>query len=197
MQFNHEVAYYARGIVREVEDGRKSAEQALLELKREQRSYLELSLAITRQGLGLLAGGIQFKTGVQVCMASFGTLCAPVGVPIMAHGGNNIYESGRNVWEGRTDTEGPLRKVYQQTALALGGEKETGDFAYSIVDASTSIYSLWRLMLKRDAWKLYRYIKADYIRAYKNSSAAGLAADGVFGVLSADDIRKRWESLSE
>ncbi|WEL41963.1 hypothetical protein P0D91_28325 [Pseudomonas sp. CBSPBW29] len=38
LQFNREVAYCARSIVRDVEEGKKSVDQGLLEIKNEQKT---------------------------------------------------------------------------------------------------------------------------------------------------------------
>ena len=89
LQFNREVAYYARSIVREVEDGRKTVDQGLKEIKHEQESLLNQSLEVGRKGIGVIAGALQFATGAGICYASVGTLCLLAGIPIMAHGANN------------------------------------------------------------------------------------------------------------
>lgn len=95
---------------------------------------------------------------------------------LMAHGANNIYENGHNLLEDRTDTEGPVRKGYQALAQSLGHEEREGNLAYSSVDLGLSAYGLSRYILKPDAWRLFRYIKTDYIRSYKGMgvSAWGL-----------------------
>ncbi|WP_421523375.1 DUF4225 domain-containing protein [Pseudomonas yamanorum] len=193
-QFNREVAYYARNIVRDVEQGRKTIDQGLVEIKKEKQSLRNQSLEVARKGVGLIAGALQFKTGAEVCAASLGTLCVLAGAPMMAHGANNIYENGRNLWEGHSDTEGPVRKFYQNTATAFGGTKAEGDFAYGVVDLGTSGYSAIRMVLKPDSWRLFRYIHTDYVRAYKEASLGGFIFDRGADVLTADDVWQRWNN---
>jgi hypothetical protein len=50
--FNREVAYYARSIVKDVEQGKKSIAQGLMEIKTEQRSLSNQSREIALKGLG-------------------------------------------------------------------------------------------------------------------------------------------------
>lgn len=121
LQFNREVAYYAKSIVNDVSQGKKSPEQGLQDLKNEQNSLLSQSFEIAQKGVGAIAGVFQIATGVGICYGSAGTLCLIAGVPMMAHGSNNLYENGRNLLENRSDTQGPVRKVYQEGAKLIGG----------------------------------------------------------------------------
>ena len=86
----------------------------------------------------------------------------------MAHGANNIYENGRNLLVDRSDTEGPVRKGYQTIAKSAGYEDREGDLAYSSVDLGLSVYGLTRHLLKPGAWRLFRYVRKDYVRSYKD-----------------------------
>lgn len=174
IQFNREVSYYARGIVNDVEQGRRSPEQGLKDIKDEQNSLLNQSMEIARQGVGAIAGALQFVTGAGICYGSAGTLCLFVGAPLMAHGANNTYENGRNLWEGRSDIQGPVRKGYQEAAKVVGGGAFEGNMAYGTVDLGLSVYGLGRLVLKPDAWRLFRYVRTDYVRGYENSSNLAL-----------------------
>lgn len=176
LQFNREVAYYAKSIVDDVSQGKKTPEQGLQDLKNEQSSLLSQSWEVAKKGAGAIAGAMQIITGGGICYASVGTLCLVAGVPMMAHGANNIYENGRNLLEDRTDTEGPVRKGYQAIAKSVGYEEREGNLAYSSADLGLSAYGLSRSILKPDAWRLFRYIRTDYIRSYKGMgvSAWGL-----------------------
>jgi hypothetical protein len=60
LQFNREVSYYARGIVNDVAQGRKSADQGLKEIKSEQSSLLSQSWEIAKKGAGAIAGGCKY-----------------------------------------------------------------------------------------------------------------------------------------
>ncbi|CRM91548.1 MULTISPECIES: DUF4225 domain-containing protein [Pseudomonas] len=177
LQFNREVAYYARSIVHDVEQGRKSPEQGLRDLEDEQKSLLEQSLEIAQKGVGVVAGVLQFAAGAGICYGSVGTLCLVAGAPLMAHGANNTYETARNLWEDRTDTQGPVRKGYHEVSKVMGGDEFEGNMAYGGADLLMSAYGLGRLVLKPDSWRLFRYVRGDYQRAYINTSKQAFAVD--------------------
>lgn len=177
LQFNREVSYYTQGIVKDVSQGNKTVEQGLKELKDEQGSLLSQSWEVIRKGAGTIAGAMQIATGAGICYVSVGTLCLVAGVPMMAHGANNVYESGRNLFERRNDIEGPLRKGYQAVAKAMGNSEREGNIAYGVADLGLSAYVLGRSVLKPDAWRLFRYIRTDYVRAYKNMGAKSLGLE--------------------
>ncbi|MEE4571761.1 DUF4225 domain-containing protein [Pseudomonas alliivorans] len=148
LQFNRDVAYYAQGIVRDVEVGRKSVVEGLEAIETTQRNFAEQSLDIGKKSVGILAGTLQVTTGVAVCYGSAGTLCLVFGVPLMAHGANNIYENGRNLIEDRSDTQEPTRKAYQELSKLAGGTEFHGNMAYGTVDLGLSIYGATRLIVK-------------------------------------------------
>jgi hypothetical protein len=177
LQFNREVAYYARSIVRDVEEGRKSIDQGLKEIKHEQKSLINQSVEVGRKGIGVIAGALQFATGAGICYASVGTLCLLAGIPIMAHGANNMYENGRNMIEGHSATVGPVRNGYRGTAQSLGYGESGGDLVYSGADMIMSFYSLRRLVLKPDAWRLFRYMRSDMDRAYRTMGKLPLGVE--------------------
>lgn len=175
LQFNREVSYYARSIVNDVEEGRKSPEQGLKDIKNEQNSLLSQSWEVAKKGAGAIAGAMQIVTGTGICYGSAGTLCLVAGVPMMAHGANNVYENGRNLLEDRIDTEGPVRKGYQAAAKAVGYGAREGNIAYGSADLGLAAYGLGRYILKPDAWRLFRYIRTDYVRSYKGMGASAMS----------------------
>ncbi|KTC16179.1 hypothetical protein AO391_12335 [Pseudomonas marginalis ICMP 9505] len=177
LQFNREVAYYARSIVNDVSQGKKSPEEGLKELKDEQNSLLSQARDVALRGAGVISGALQFAAGAGICYASVGTLCVFAGAPMMLNGGNNIYESGRNLFESRSDSEGPLRAGYRAVAEMLGKGDCEADLAYGMVDLSSSAYGIGRMVLKPDAWRLFRYVNTDYIRGYKLATRGGFAFD--------------------
>jgi hypothetical protein len=151
LQFNREVAYYAQRIVYDVEQGIKTPKQGLRELENEHKSLLVQARDIAQRGVGVVAGALQFGAGAGICYGSVGTLCLVAGVPLMAHGANNVYENGRNLWEGSSDTQGPVRKGYQEASKAMGGGELEGNLAYGGADLLMSAYGVSRLVLKPDS----------------------------------------------
>lgn len=174
MQFNRELAYYGKRVVEDVMQRRLSLEEGLMDIKREQQSLMNQSVSAATKWLGLAGGTAQVITGAGICYGSAGSLCASVGIPIMAHGTNNVYENGRNLYEGQNDTEGPVRKGYQAAARVLGYTPREGNMAYFTGDLAMSGVGMMRKVLKPDAWRLFRYIDADKHRAIMQMSKPAL-----------------------
>ncbi|XYQ82842.1 DUF4225 domain-containing protein [Pseudomonas syringae] len=192
LQFNRDVAYYAQGIVRDVEAGRKSVDEGLEAIETAQRSFVEQSLEIGKKSVGILAGTLQVTSGVAVCYGSAGTLCLVFGVPLMAHGANNIYENGRNLIEDRSDTQGPTRKAYHALSKLAGGTEFHGNMAYGTVDLGLSLYGMGRLVVKPEAWKLFEYVRADKIRGYEATSAKIVIIERMVDGLTAESMYNEW-----
>ncbi|WP_277590349.1 DUF4225 domain-containing protein [Pseudomonas chlororaphis] len=177
LQFNREVAYYAKSIVNDVSQGNKSAEQGLKELKDEQSSLLSQARDVALRGASTISGALQFAAGAGICYASVGTLCLFAGAPMMLNGANNIYENGRNLFENRTDTVGPVRTGYRAISGMLGKGNCEADVAYGMIDLSSSAYGIGRMVLKPDAWRLFRYVNTDYVRGYQQATRGGFIFD--------------------
>lgn len=192
IQFNREVAYYARGIVRDVEGGRKSAEEGLHALRDEQ-SVLTKSATALQQGIGLAAGVLQVTGGFAMCGGTYGLGCG-IGLLTATHGLNNIYENGTNLLEARTDSEGYVRKFYQGASEFFGGSEFEGNMAYGAFDLAFSGVAAFRKVLKPGSWRLYEYVKTDYVRAHKRLKKRAImfdrAADAVTGNSMYQELKK-------
>nr|WP_314526137.1 DUF4225 domain-containing protein [uncultured Pseudomonas sp.] len=188
LQFNREVSYYARGIVNDVSQGNKSAEQGLKELKDEQNSLLSQARDVALRGASAISGALQFAAGAGICYASVGTLCLFAGTPMMLNGANNIYENGRNLFENRTDTVGPVRTGYRAISGMLGNGNCEADVAYGMIDLSSSAYGIGRMVLKPDAWRLFRYVNTDYVRGYQQATRGGFIFDRLMDSVSAKNM---------
>ncbi|MDR3562804.1 MAG: DUF4225 domain-containing protein [Negativicutes bacterium] len=150
-------------------------------MKNEQQMLLKQSRDITLHGVGAIAGAFQMAAGGGICFGSGGFLCPTFGIAFMLHGANNVYENGRNLAQGRSDTQGPVRKVYQSAAKMMGGGEREGNMAYGAVDIGMSAFGAGRMVLKKDAWRLFRCVRTDYVQAYKQASKKALAVDVVSG----------------
>ncbi len=186
--FDREIAEYVGDIVRQVKEARLSPTQGLKVLENEQKNLYAQSKVIAAKGVGALAGAFQIAAGVGVCYGSAGWLCPSFGIPLMLHGANNVYENGRDLIQGHSETQGPVRKMYQRAAFFMGKDKTTANIVYGIVDMSMSGYGAGRLMLKPDAWRLFRYVKTDYIRGYEKAGSVSLMLDTVSGFITLDAI---------
>jgi hypothetical protein len=191
------VAYYAREIVRDVETGARSVDEGLTALNEEKKSLLSQSFEISAKGVGAVAGTLQIASGAGICYASLGTLCMVFGISLIAHGANNIYENGRNILEDRSDVEGPVRKVYRSIAVAAGKKACAGDVIYGGVDLAMSAYGTGRLVLKPDAWRLFRYTRTDSVRAYQSTPLVVFGVDRTSDLITAQTLQSQWECLYE
>ena len=192
LQFNREVAYYARGIVRDVEGGKKSFAQGVKELEGERQSLLGQVGTYSKQVFGLLGGGLQVSGGLALCGGTFGAGCG-FGLLTAAHGANNIYESGNNIYEGRSDTEGPMRDVYQAVSQFFGGSDYEGNMAYGGADLIMSGWGLFRLIPKKDSWRLYRYIRSDKEIALKQTTKGILGVDVGADISTTHNMSEEWK----
>lgn len=147
-------------------------------------------------GIGILLAGGQIIAGLGITAASL-THANVVGVfagaMLILHGSNGIEESINNIRSGRSDSAGYLKKGYIETAEFMGLDGRVGAMAYSTVDVGLSIYGLARMILKPDAWRLFRHMPSDYVRSIKNTSAPALALEGIGDTLS---IKSGYESYS-
>ncbi|MDZ4017330.1 DUF4225 domain-containing protein [Pseudomonas sichuanensis] len=182
MQFNRELAYYARRVLDDVYHRKSSAEDALIELRNERDRLKAQSERISMQAIGVVGGTGQVITGAGICYGSLGLLCATLGAPMIAHGGNNLYESARGLYEGRDDIEGPVKKGYREASKILGYTEREGTLAYLASDAALSVGALFRPVLKADAWRLYKYYSVDKEAAIRQmSTAAGVVETATTG----------------
>ncbi|TDF85025.1 DUF4225 domain-containing protein [Pseudomonas sp. H9] len=194
MQFNRELAYYAKRVVDDVELGNRTPESGLAELIQTMRRLAVATVEVGRKSIGVVAGGAQVATGVGICYGSAGTLCVVAGIPLMAHGANNMYEGGRNIFEDRTDVEGPVRKGYQKIAEGLGGTKSAGNVAYAATDIGLSGYSLFRMVVKPGAWRLFYRMPSDYMRAYNSAGVFSLSVEAGSNISSVRQIQEELDN---
>ncbi|MFQ6573185.1 DUF4225 domain-containing protein [Pseudomonas sp. UM16] len=188
MQFNRELAYYARRVVRDVEERRLSPQEGLRELKTEQQSLLSQSNRIFKQTIGLIGGAVQITTGAGVCYGSAGTMCAFLGAPLMVHGSNNLYENAMNLYSARSDVQGPVRKAYKGAAKQLGYSEAGGNMAYLVGDLALSGAGVMQPVLKPDAWRLFRFIRTDRERAFKQMSRETLVLEIGVDAITAEQL---------
>ncbi|MFJ4348995.1 DUF4225 domain-containing protein [Pseudomonas sp. NPDC089401] len=161
MEFDRELAYYARRVVDDVYYRKLSPEEALEALDAESKSLRWQEYRIMSQVLGLIGGAGQVIAGGSMCVGTVGVGCVVGGGALLAHGGNNLYENGRGLYEGRNDVEGPVRKAYQHASEYFGFSSREGNMAYLSSDIAISLGALGRKVLKPGAWKLFKYYQMD------------------------------------
>ncbi|WP_145561872.1 DUF4225 domain-containing protein [Yersinia aldovae] len=148
---------------------------AIAERKKEQNSVKRIILS----QVGFVSGGLQIVGGFGICYANLGAACGSLGVPLMAHGAENTWENGYYLLFRESPDSMLLRNAYRYAAVQLGGTERDGDIAYSTVDLTLSGVTLFRSVLKPDAWKLFHYIREDYIIGWKTLGVAGITSEFV------------------
>ncbi|PNO69904.1 DUF4225 domain-containing protein [Serratia marcescens] len=142
-------------------------------IKKEKRE--RFSNLVMKQ-VGFVSGGSQIFAGIGTCALSAGMACGGVGVPLMAQGANNVYESGYYLLF-RKDKVGSIREAYHYAANYLGYNKNEADIVYSSVDISLSGYGIFSKSLRPDSWRLFKHINSDYIIEWKKLGTVPLGTE--------------------
>ncbi|AJJ64773.1 DUF4225 domain-containing protein [Yersinia aldovae] len=129
--------------------------------------------------VGFVSGVLQTIGGYGICSVSLGAACASIGTPLVLHGLENASENIHYLLFREESSYIPLRDAYRYAAVKLGGTERDGDIAYSTVDLTLSGVTLFRSVLKPDAWKLFHYIREDYIIGWKTLGVAGITSEFV------------------
>jgi len=173
-QFNRDMAYYVRQVLEDVRNGRVRTEDAQKAIDFDWVLWTERALVISRQGIGLVAGSYQIVGGAALCATVTGCI---VGLPLALHGGNNVSENFENLRTGRDDYVGPVRRLYQNASIAVGGSPSHGNMAYWGADIGLSVHGLLRKVRGAGSWKLFKEIESDFVRAYTEMSKFSVRVD--------------------
>ena len=180
--FKQDVESFTNDIVEQVDSGAMTYEQGAKKIKAEEKSLWEQSWIWIKNGLSILGGAGLTLTGLSLCATQFGYI---IGVPMVAHGLNDIYEGGLGIYNSimnmiddddrEIDVDGPLKKAYQFIAEKLGYHSSIGDTFYDLLDITGSVYGKLRFIPKLNEYgdpvfKLFRYGRQDFIRAYERMS---------------------------
>ncbi len=181
--FKQDIESFANDIVEQVDSGAMSYEQGAEKIKVEEKSLLDQSLIWISNGLSIFGGVGLTSTGVALCYTGWGCV---VGAPMVAHGLNGIYEGSAGIFNGvmneidggdrDMEVDGPLRKLYQSGAEAIGYDASIGDIIYDVVDLKGSLYGKVKLIPKLNefgdpVFKLFSYARKDLEMAYKQMTS--------------------------
>ncbi|WP_081263256.1 DUF4225 domain-containing protein [Pseudomonas putida] len=187
------MAHYVRQIVEDVRYGRISTVEGKTILTQEYNSLVLRGIEAGKKLLLIGAGITQVTMGGGVCAITTPLGCTVLGMPIVAHGANNIYENSTNLWTGRNDAQGALRKIYHHAAIAAGGTAAHGNAAYGTMDIAISGFGIFRKVRKPETWKIFNYIKSDYARAYTQTGKLALAFEALVSSITLYQIKKDLE----
>lgn len=192
--FIHEVISYSEDITAKINTGELSISEAIASLDEEMRSLEKQDAMLTQKSvkqaivvkkkapgentksrkdevvnliitwIGFVSGTIQFIGGFIAIDTGIG---AVPGALLMAHGFNNIVESGNYILY-RESYTGPVKFVYEGIGeKAFGMDKSNADVIYTSVDVGMSLNGLLGYKLEPDSQRLYRYINADLLVGLK------------------------------
>ena len=200
--FKQDVEAFANDIVERVDSGAMTYEQGAEKIKEEEKSLLDQSLIWISNGLSIFGGAGLTSTGIVLCYTGWGCV---VGAPMVAHGLNGIYEGSAGIFNGvmneidggdrDMEVDGPLRKLYQSGAEAIGYDASIGDIIYDVVDLKGSLYGKVKLIPKLNefgdpVFKLFSYGRKDLEMAYKQMTSFFLTLEVWGDIISIKKIRQ-------
>jgi hypothetical protein len=191
LRFSSIVSSYANEVVQAVDEGLISAWQGLQELRTEHEELLSKARFYLQNGVGIVAGVMQVRTGLGV-IGSSGGLGVVAGGVMVGHGTNNIYEGLSNIYHGPevSGSVGPVRHIYR-TIL----DDYHGDVAYYSIDLFASAYGVFRDVPKPGAVELFRRDPINYERAYQQMGKLALAFEALVDSLTINIILSGEEHL--
>ncbi|WP_368543489.1 DUF4225 domain-containing protein [Enterobacter soli] len=130
------------------------------------------------KSVGLIGGVLQVVSGSFLILAGSPTVIGSViGIMLIAHGLNNIYENGNGLFYGNENAIGKMTYLYEETAEFLGFDRVYGKLAFAGIDLTLSAIPLLSVKLLPDAWRLFRYLPSDYTMGFRTMSKMELLAE--------------------
>jgi len=171
LEFSSIVSNYVNEVIKDVNDGIISAWDGVQEIRAEYADLSSKALFYAQNGIGVVAGAMQIEVGIAVTGASYG-VGAPVGAFFVAHGVNNMYEGGMNIYNGPAApaAQGPTRRAYR----SFLGDDYKGDMAYGTIDLILSAGGMMRPIRKTDSVQLFRRDPLNYESAYQQTGKLAL-----------------------
>lgn len=185
LQFSSIVSSYVNEIIKDVNDGLISAWEGVKEIKEEYADLSSKALFYAQNGVVVVAGAAQIEVGVTITGASYG-LAAPIGATFIAHGANNIYEGGMNIYNGpdAPPTQGPTRRTYQY----LLRDDYKGSMAYGSIDLILSAGGMMRPLRKTNSIQLFRQDPLNYEPAYQQAGKLALLLEALADSITINSI---------
>lgn len=127
------------------------------------------------KSIGLIGGVLQIASGGLLLLAGSPTIVgSAIGVMLILHGVNNIYENGASLFLGNDNATGPVTYLYGEAANLIGLDKSYGKLAFAGIDLALSASALFGTELVPYAWRLFQYIPSDYEMGFRTMSTFSL-----------------------
>ncbi|MEG1041561.1 MAG: DUF4225 domain-containing protein [Pseudomonas sp.] len=171
LQFGSVISDYVNEIINDVNEGLISAWDGVQEIRGEYDELISKAGFYAQNGIGVVAGVMQVEVGIGISGASYGW-AAPAGALLVAHGVNNIYEGGMNIYHGpkAKAAQGPTRRAYQ----FLLRDDYKGNITYGVFDLFLSAKAMMRPIRKTDSVQLFRRDPINYEPAYQQAGKLAL-----------------------
>lgn len=128
----------------------------------------------TIEAIGVIVGGVQVVSGLGIAAKATTFLGKLIGAHITLNGVDALTENAAKLLFGDREYVGFMKKGYMGVADFLGFDKKIGLIGYHSVDMATSLYGVFKLTLKPDARRLFKYIPEDYYRQINTISRTAL-----------------------
>lgn len=193
IQFSSIVSSFANEIILAVDEGIISAQQGIQQIRDEYAELSSKALFYAQNGVGVVAGAMQVEAGVSKLGKTRGV--GITGVPLIAHGVNNIYEGMGNIYNGpgSPSVTGPIREFYQER---LGSVYE-GNMVYYSIDLYLSISGVSSLVRKPDSMQLFSHDPINYEMAYKQMGKLALAFEALADAITIKNMISETNTTNE
>jgi hypothetical protein len=180
LRFGSMVSAYVDEIIQAVDEGVISAWQAVQDITAEYEDLSSKARFYLQNGVGVVAGVMQVRTGAAIAGASGGLGVVP-GALMVGHGVNNIYEGFGNIYlgPGAPSTVGPVRSAYR----AMSNDVD-GDMVYYSMDLWASAYGLFRRVQKPGAVELFTRDPINYEVAYRQTGKLALYFESLVDLMT-------------
>lgn len=131
-------------------------------------------------GIGVVLSGLQIIAGAGLLVGSAATgnvIGVVAGSALMMNGVGSGIEGISKLREVQNPAN-PVRDAYEDVAEFLGFDQRLGLLAYQVVDLTTSYYGIFKLTLKPEAWRLFKYLPTDHYRKVQVMIKPALAING-------------------
>lgn len=119
--------------------------------------YVISAVNIVISGMAAIGGAIMMTTGTPIGILA--------GAILVVDGANGITKEVDKILHGQqSKSEGIFADGIMETANFMGFKPESGLAAYKAISLSASVYTIFGLSRKAEAWRLFRYIPNDYYR---------------------------------
>lgn len=181
LRFGSIVSAYVDEVIQAVDEGIISTWHAVQEITTEYEGLSSKARFYLQNGVGVVAGVMQVRTGGAIVGTPGGLGVVPGGL-MVGHGVNNIYEGLGNIYLGpnATSTVGPIRRIYQ---LASDSDYE-GSMKYYAVDLVLSAYGAFRPVPRHGSVELFRRDPINYEMAYRQTGKLALFLEALIDLFT-------------